>query len=71
MWCDVALRIACISTDAAWHNYLPPPASLILMLLTVCEMETSSKYVPLPAYHTLLNQAKVQAYEDFLHHGLA
>ena len=41
------------------------PASLILMLLTICEMET--KYVP--AYHTLSDQARV--YEDFLHHDLA
>jgi len=32
------------------------PASLNLMLLTICEMETSSKYVP--AYHKLSDQAK-------------
>ena len=37
------------------------------MLLTICEMETSSNYVPV--YHKLSDQAKV--YEDFLHHDLA
>ena len=43
------------------------PASVILMLLAICEMETSSNYVP--AYRKLSNQAKM--YEDFLHHDLA
>ena len=37
------------------------------MLLTICEMETSSNYVPV--YHKLSDQARV--YEDFLHHDLA
>ena len=37
------------------------------MLLTICKMETSSKYVPV--YHNLSDQAKV--YEDFLNHDLA
>ena len=43
------------------------PASLILMLLTICEMETSSKYVP--AYHKLSDQ-EAKVYEDLLHHNL-
>jgi len=37
------------------------------MLHTICDMKTSSNYVPL--CHSLSDQAKV--YEDFLHHDLA
>ena len=43
------------------------PASLILMLLTICEIESSSNIVPV--YHKLSHQSKV--YEDLLHHDLA
>ena len=42
------------------------PLTHSLLWLTICEMETNSKYVP--AYHKLSDQAKV--YEDFLHHDL-
>ena len=40
------------------------PVSLILMLLTICEIKTRSNRVPV--YHKLSDQTKV--YEDFLHH---
>ena len=63
---DVTLRPASVSIHAAWLQHNFEPASFILMLLTICEMETSSKYVP--AYHTLSDHARV--YEDFLHHDL-
>jgi len=48
------------------YDTICAPVSLILMLLTICEIETTSKYVP--AYHKLSDQAKVC--EDFLHHDL-
>ena len=65
MW---LLRAASISIHAPWlrHKLLFAPASLILMLFTICEMKTSSNYVP--AYHMLSDQAKV--YGDLLHHDL-
>jgi len=48
-------------------NQLFAPANLILMLPTICEMETIGNCVPL--YQKLSDQAKVC--EDFLHYDLA
>ena len=55
--CDVVLCAASICIHAHWlRRDCLPPANLILMLLTICHMET---VVIVPVYHKLSDQAKV------------